>query len=165
MRLSYLAVSAALATAACSNGPSNTEISDAQTKFASCATDVLKKDAAQLTGIKAELTNLDAKTKPANADFRVSGALPPSQQEVEWKGKKIKADVSASISFKSTSDVQTISVSGYKNALANGGANQVFGDEFKPDAGEKYGVNLTTAYPKLQNCANETRGALFPKQG
>ena len=165
MRLSALAVSAALATAACSNGPSDSDIADAQTKFAACATDVLKADALQLSDVKTELTNLAAEQKPAHADFSVSASLPNSQTEIEWKGKKINAEVSASMSFKAKAGAQTIGVSGYENALANGGANKMFSEELKPDAGEKYGVNVTVIYPKLQNCADTARAGLFPKQG
>lgn len=155
------ALTAALATAACSSGPSENEIAAAQTNFAKCATDVLKADALSLSGPKAELTNLTAETKPEHADFTVSAALPKTQEEIEWKGKKIKADLSASISFKAISGAQTISVSGYKNALANGGANQMFGEDFKPDAGVKYGVDITAVYPKLQQCADTARAPLF----
>lgn len=133
MRSSSIVLAAALATAACSSGPSKQQKDDAQSEMRTCmgvgnAKGLMARYAPKLTGVAAQLDGLDAEkiTAQKYPDFTIRGSL-PSYTETSKDGKDtVTSEMNVGVTFKSVNGVFAATLAGSKTTTNQDGETRNF---------------------------------------
>lgn len=157
-------LAATLALAACSNGPSQTQIETAEQGMKTCVlgapAGVFPTHAPTLKNIQIAPASLAAKS----SDFTVSGDLPSFKGKGVFKKKSIDADYNVGITFANVAGAGTASLTGARDSLPYGGMNAVIMTPEPLDINKPYqGINLKVVLDGLKTCSDARQVALNPK--
>lgn len=163
MRRSNLALSAALATAACSTGPNDEQKALAQSEIQSClgignANGVMSRYAPALSGVKAQLDGLDAEkiTAQKYPDFTIRGVLPEYEEKSKDGDKTITAKMNVGVAFKSMDGVLSATLSGSKMTKDEEGRTRYFplySETIDPAANDFKGMKIDVILQEGRGCA------------
>lgn len=165
MRLTTtVALSAALATAACSTGPSAELRSAAQEEFKTCMGlgtpngGVIKLAAPSLTEVTAQVDGLDSEviTPQKYPDFTIRGMLPEYEEKSKDGDKTITSTMNVGITFKSVGGVFSATLAGSKMNTDQDGKTRnypLFSQQLDTKTADFKGVNVSTILTEGQGCA------------
>lgn len=165
MRSTPIVLAAALATAACSSGPSAEQKQDAQTEMKSCADNVLKKYAPQLSEVTARLDGIDAPNyvKKDQPDFTVRGNLAP-YEEKSGEGKKMATDkYDVGLAFESEAGKLSATLAGMKTSTDQEGRTRnfpLFSQDVDVASNDFKGIDIAAVLRETRACAVSAQNKL-----
>jgi hypothetical protein len=163
MRLSAIAVSAALATAACSTGPDDEQKAAAQSEFQSCmgigkANGVMSRYAPTLTDVTAKLDGLDAEkiTAQKYPNFSVRGTLPTYEEKFKDGKTTTTAKMDVGITLKSLGGEFSATLAGSKFTTDSEGKTRnypLYSETLAPKTSNYKDIKVDVILTEAQGCA------------